>query len=248
MVRFCRRAPSRMRGGRASLNTAAQVHSPGEAELALDFLEALLNFFEGFGAAGVLLFLFSVFFLDAMLVPTLPELFVMGFFASRPTLGWGATLLAVVCTAEVASNALLYVFVKRSGLPPYIERRMRQWVEFLIVSDERVILMNRIAPVIPFMGAFIATMKWDVRKSFFYVFLGSLVKYSVLMALVSVLFVYFEKNTARNFTLIAIIAVVAVSFVHGHYTKQKRLGPARSGSKRAGGAGTAAPEIPSRSK
>jgi membrane protein DedA with SNARE-associated domain len=169
-----------------------------------------------------------------MLVPSLPELFVMGFFASRPTLSWGITLLAVVCTAEVASNAVLYWFVKRSGLPPYIEHRMRQWVDFLIVSDERVILMNRVAPVIPFMGAFIATMNWDVRKSFFYVFLGSLAKYAVLMALVSVLFVYFEKNTARNFTLIAIIALVAVSFVHGHYAKERRLGPSASRSKLAG--------------
>lgn len=164
-----------------------------------------------------------------MVVPTLPELFVMGFFASRPTLGWGLTLLAVVTFAEVASNGVLYALVKRSGLPPFIERRMQQWVDFLIVSDERVILMNRIAPVIPFMGAFIATMKWDVRKSFFFVFLGSLIKYGVLMGLVSVLFVYFEKTTARNFTLAAIIIVVAVSFIQGHYSKKKRLQRASSG-------------------
>ena len=184
----------------------------------------MLNFFEAFGPGGVLAFLFTIFFLDAMVVPTLPELFVMGFFASRPTLGWGLTLLAVVTVAEVLSNAALYTLVKRSGLPPFLERRMRQWVEFLIVSDERVILMNRIAPVIPFMGAFIATMKWDVRKSFFFVFLGSLIKYGVLLGLVSVLFVYFEKTTARNFSRAAIIIVIAVSFIQGHFSKMRRLG------------------------
>jgi len=193
----------------------------------------------------VLGFLFTIFFLDAMLIPTLPELFVMGFFASRPTLGWGLTLLAVVTTAEVVSNSALYLFVKRSGLPPYIERRMKQWVNFLVVSDERVILMNRVAPVIPFMGAFLATMNWDVRKSFFFVFLGSLIKYAVLMALVSVLFVYFEKSTARNFTLIAIVAVVAVSFIHGYFSKKKRLSGAGTPAKPAEGASRLAAASPS---
>ena len=40
------------------------------------------------------------------------------------------------------------------------------------VSDERIILVNRVVPVVPLMGAFIATMKWDPRKSLFYVFIG----------------------------------------------------------------------------
>src|SRR5207249_9507820 len=36
---------------------------------------------------------------------------------------------------------------------------------FLGVPDERAILLNRIAPVVPFVGAFIATLRWNYRRS-----------------------------------------------------------------------------------
>jgi membrane-associated protein len=191
----------------------------------VEFLDTLLQFFDGFGPAGTLLFLFTIFFLDALLIPTLPELFVMGFFASRPSFGWAVTLLLVVSSAEVVSNGFFYFLVKKIGLPAFIEKRMKQWVKLLIVSDERVILMNRVAPVIPFMGAFIAAMNWNLRKSLLYVFVGSIVKYGVLLSLVSVLFAYFERGTARNFTLVAIVLVIGISFAQSHYAKQKRFGP-----------------------
>jgi hypothetical protein len=198
---------------------------PRGRAVAIDILEQLLHFFEGFGPVGLVTFLFLVLFADAMLVPTLPELFVMTFYSSNPHFWWGVLLLAVVCTAEVSSNATLYLVVKRYGLPARLERRMKQWVNFLPVRDERAILMNRVAPVVPFMGAFIATMHWDPRRSLLYVFLGALVKYSLLLVLVDVLFEVFEGTTARNFTLVAIVVVVGVSYIQSHYHKRKRLGP-----------------------
>jgi len=193
--------------------------------VAIDVLEQVLRYFESFGPVGLAAFLFAVFFLDAMAVPMLPEFFVMVFFASNPSLGWAATLLAVVCIAEVSSNYFLYAMVKRRGLPHFLEKRMKMWVSFLIVSDERLILVNRVVPVVPFMGAFIATMKWDVRKSLAYVAVGGAVKYALLMAFVSVAFAWFERGTARSVTLLLIAAVVAVSMVQSHRARRKHLGP-----------------------
>ncbi len=202
--------------------------------MAIDILDQLLHYFEGFGPVGLVSFLFIVFFLDAMLIPTLPEFFVMAFYSANPTLEWGLLILTIVCGAEVASNTTLFLVVRRWGLPARLEKRMKQWVNFLAVRDERAILVNRVAPVVPFMGAFIATMDWNPRKSILYVFVGALVKYSLLIVLVDVLFEVFESNTARNFTLVAIVAVVAISFVQGHYHKRRKLGPVASRVARMG--------------
>jgi len=196
--------------------------------VAIDILEQLLRYFESLGPVGLMAFLFAVFFLDAMAVPMLPEFFVMVFFASNPSYGWAATLLAVVCVAEVSSNYFLYAVVKRRGLPHFLEKRMKLWVSFLIVSDERLILVNRVVPVVPFMGAFIATMNWNVRKSLAYVAVGGAVKYALLMVFVGIAFQWFERGTARNVTLLLIVAVVAISMVQSHRARRKHLGPVAS--------------------
>jgi membrane protein YqaA with SNARE-associated domain len=197
----------------------------GVRSLAIDFLNQLLADFEKLGPWGLIGFLFIVFFLDAMLIPTLPELFVMAFFARDPTLGWGLLILTVVCTAEVAANGTLYLIVKRFGVPKVLEKTMHKWMEFLVVKDERLILVNRAIPLVPLMGAFIATMKWDPRKSMLYVLVGALVKYSLLILLVNLLYQFFAGNAARDLTLIAIAVVVGVSWVQGHRAKRQHLGP-----------------------
>lgn len=160
-----------------------------------------------------------------MLLPTLPELFVMAFYASNPSLGWGLTLLAVVVAAEISGNGILFLAVRRFGLPEFLETRMRRWVQFLVVHDERIILVNRVAPIIPFVGAFIATMKWDVRRSFLYIFIGGAVKYALLIGFVGIFFLYFEATTARNVTLVAIAALIALSFFQGEMARKRHLGP-----------------------
>lgn len=185
----------------------------------------MLTYFRTFGPGGELIFLFTVLCIDALLVPTLPELFVMGFYASNPTPMWGLTLLGVVIAAEISGNGILYLAVRRFGLPEFLESRMRRWVQFLVVHDERIILVNRVAPIIPFVGAFIATQKWDVRRSFFYIFIGGAVKYTLLIGFVSIFFLYFEAKTARNVTLVAIAALIAVSLVQGHMARKRHLGP-----------------------
>ncbi len=206
-------------------NTGARSHHAGNPRTAIDILAGLLHYFEGFGPGGKLVFLFVVLCLDAMLFPALPELFVMGFYATDPTLEWGIVLLAVVIVAELSGNGLLYLSVKRFGLPKFLEKTMKSWMGFLVVRDERVILVNRVAPILPFVGAFVATMKWNPKRAFLYIFAGGAVKYAILIAFVGVFFQLFDGNTARNATISAIMALIIVSFVQGYFARKKHLGP-----------------------
>lgn len=174
---------------------------------------------------GLLAFLFTVLCLDAMLIPTLPEFFVMAFFATNPTFEWGVTLLAVVTVAELSGNALVFTLVRRFGMPKFLKRKMEQWTGFLVVKDERIILVNRFAPILPFAGAFIAVMKWDVKRAFLYIFIGGAIKYALLIAFVGFFYLYYPPATARNVTLVFIVALVAISVIQGQRAKKKHLGP-----------------------
>ena len=189
-------------------------------------LAELLQFFRSFGPGGELAFLFVVLCLDAMLVPTLPELFVLLFALENPSnVGWILLLLVVVVAAELTGNGILYVTVKRFGLPRLFEKAMKKWVGFLALHDERIILVNRVAPILPFVGAVVATMKWNPRKSFLYIFIGGAAKYAALLAFVLVFNQVFDPNTARNVTISMILAIIIVSFIQGYFAKQRHLGP-----------------------
>src|SRR6266540_441310 len=95
------------------------------------------------------------------------------------------------------------------------------WTALLLVRDERVILLNRLAPVVPFVGAFIATLRWDFRRSIAYVAVGALAKYAILLFVVFEVGVAYDVGTARWITLGLIVAVVALSLV-GSFLLRRR--------------------------
>ena len=106
-------------------------------------------------------------------------------------------------------------------MPRWLERGMRAWTGFLLIRDERVILVNRIAPVVPFVGAFIATLGWDFRRSIAYVAVGGLTKYAVLLYLVFVIGVAYDVGTARSITLVLVVAVVALSLLASWWVRRR---------------------------
>ena len=213
-----------------------------------DFLAALFGFL---GPAGALLALYFIFVVDATFVPALPELFVVIFFTayegSIHPLAWAAALSAVAMAGEGTGNAVLYHVVKRAlvardRMPKRIERFMTGWVKFLVVSDERAILLNRIAPVIPFVGAFIAVMRWNVRRSFAYVVLGAGAKYAALLALVGGLGIVLSADVARVAAIVLVLGIVAVSLIAAHVRRQRILN--RTAGGRTGGPPGAGPSGP----
>ena len=99
---------------------------------------------------------------------------------------------------------------------------MKKWTSFLLVQDERVILMNRAVPVIPMVGAFIATLGWDYRRSMAYVAIGGLAKYAILLYIVFAIGLAYDVATARWITLTLVVIVVGLSFV-ASWLRRRRI-------------------------
>lgn len=173
--------------------------------------DEIIALFGSFGIVGSLVALYLLFLVDATIFPALPELFAVIVFLTDISPGWGVMVLVIACLGEVSGNSLLYLFVRKVRVPRVIDRFFNKYVDFLICSDERLILLNRIAPAIPFTGAFIAICKWDYRRSMAYVLVGGLFKYSALFVLVWTFGNFWDEGTARVVTLAMVLVMIAVS-------------------------------------
>jgi membrane protein YqaA with SNARE-associated domain len=188
------------------------------------------------GPVGTPLALYLIFVLDAALFPALPEVFIALFLAvppaGTPLALWALALLATAVAGEATGNALLYlvvrrVFVARGRWPRFLEKVMRRWTQFLVVKDERIILVNRVAPVVPLVGMFIAVLGWDFRRSLLYVVVGAAAKYAVLLALLATILVAYPREIAEWITITAVLVVVAVSAVTSLlYRRRLKVGAA----------------------
>ncbi len=192
--------------------------------------ELLTALFGSLGPVGSLAILLIIFALDAALFPALPEVWIVVTFTYRPALlgpiPWAGLLLAMAIAGDVLGTSLLYVAVRRwvvqrRRMPHWLERAMKKWTSFLLVRDERVILMNRAVPVIPMVGAFIATLGWDYRRSMAYVAAGGLAKYAVLLYIVFAIGLAYDVETARWITLALVAIVVALSFVASWFRRRR---------------------------
>ncbi len=184
----------------------------------------LFGLFDGLGEPGVLLCILVLFFIDAVIFPTLPEVFFLLGFDQDPTLLFGCELLLAAIIGELAGIFLLYYIVKHVRVPARIARIAQKYIDFLVVSDERIILINRVAPMIPFLGAFIAIIDtWQPRRCVFYIVLGCVLKYGIIMLASSFFYGYFGSDTAQTVMLVVIVAVIVISFV-ASYVKKKRSG------------------------
>jgi membrane protein YqaA with SNARE-associated domain len=198
-----------------------------------EWLEGLFAFL---GPAGSLLALALLFAIDAAIFPTLPEIaIVVTYLYGAPE--WGPLpraflLLGMALAGEVAGNTLTYLWVRkllvdRGRMPRIIERAMARWTQFLLVPDERIILVNRVAPVVPFVGAFIAVLRWSYLKSLAYILIGAAAKYSFLLVVVGALRVAYSRETATLLTLSAVLVLLAVSLVASYFYRRRAPVPPR---------------------
>ena len=175
--------------------------------------DALVELFSSLGFFGGLTAIFLIFYFDAMIIPLIPELFAVLIFQANPVWEWGILILVVAEVGEILGNSTLYYAAKNIGLPGFMKRAMNKYVKFLVLKDERLILSNRIAPTVPFVGAFIAACEWDFKKSITYVAVGGLVKYSFLLSIVAAFNVAYPRDMAQNMTLIMVVVFIVVSGV-----------------------------------
>jgi len=188
------------------------------------------------GWPGLLVAIFLIFTVDSMVIPTLPEIFTIAFYLQYGSLGlepvtWAVAILMMAVLGEIAGNGSIYLIVSRllvqkKRMPKLIDRAVKAWSQLLIVRGERVILVNRFAPAVPFLGVFIAVCNWRVKRSFLYIVVGSLVKYSLLLALVGWLSVEYDPQLAQWLTLAAVIVIVALSVAAAIIRRKRILGEA----------------------
>lgn len=180
----------------------------------------LFDLFGADGGWGVVLCIFLIFLIDAFLFPTLPELFFILGFSYNPSIEFGLQLLAAAVVAEWIGIFSLYFVVKHVRVPTKVSRVVDKYVHFLMLKDERLLLLNRIAPMIPFAGAFICIANWDVKKSWFYITLGCILKYGVIMLLSDQLYKYYAES-AQTMTIIMLIIILAISFALSFLMKKR---------------------------
>ncbi len=190
----------------------------------MSFGDWLFSLFDGLGPEWVLLCICLLFLLDAILIPTLPEVFFIMGFDRQPTVLFGGELLLAAIIGELIGIFSLYYVVKHIRVPKRISKIADKYVNFLIVSDEKALLMNRIAPMIPFAGAFIALIEsWDPKKCVFYIVTGCILKYGAILLASGFFYTFFTGRMAQQVMLVFIIAVIVVSFI-ASYVKKKRSG------------------------
>lgn len=190
----------------------------------MSFGDWLFSLFDGLGPEWVLLCICLLFLLDAILIPTLPEVFFIMGFDRQPTVLFGGELLLAAIIGELIGIFSLYYVVKHIRVPKRISKIADKYVNFLIVSDEKALLMNRIAPMIPFAGAFIALIEsWDPKKCVFYIVTGCILKYGAILLASGFFYTFFTGKMAQQVMLVFIIAVIVVSFI-ASYVKKKRSG------------------------
>ena len=186
------------------------------------------------GWPGLLVAMFLIFTVDSMVIPTLPEIFTIAFYLQYRSLGlepvtWAVAILTMAVLGEIAGNGSIYLIVSRllvqkKRMPKLIDRAVKAWSQLLIVRGERVILVNRFAPAVPFLGVFIAVCNWRVKRSFLYIVVGSVVKYSLLLALVGWLSVEYDPQLAQWLTLAAVVVIVALSVAAAMIRRKRILG------------------------
>jgi pilus assembly protein TadC len=79
-----------------------------------------------------------------------------------------------------------------------------------------------VVPALPMCGVFMAACEWDIKKSLIYIYLGGLIKYSIILIIFGFLDWLYNPDIAFWITLISVIVFLIPSFFLGR-RKQKRL-------------------------
>lgn len=188
----------------------------------------LIYDFTGGNILLLLLGVFLIFYLDSMVLTILPEILILFFFATRPEaipiFSWAVMLLITAVIGDVSGNFTVYILFKKwKWFHDKISDRLRKYVGFLVLKDEKLILLNRVAPALPLCGVFMAACKWNIKKSLFYIFLGGAIKYSIILFFFGFLNVYYPEETAFYITLIFVVVFLVISFFLGRAEKKKLL-------------------------
>ena len=196
----------------------------------MDLTVVMTDIFGPYGMAGVIAMVFVAFLIDATVFPFLPEIFIIIGFAYEPTPEFAVVLLLTAIVAECLGNTLLYCAVEKFGLPKRLKRIMNKYVSILIMSDERMMLLNRIAPMIPYSGAFISVIEsWKLSRALFYIVIGCILKYGLILSMSTFFYSYFTSDVAQYVMIGFVLFILAISLI-ASYIRKKRTFPDEPGT------------------
>ncbi len=184
--------------------------------------DVLLDFFQQFGPVAILFGLFLIFVIDSSIAPLFPEIFILILFMARPTVPWATGLLGMALVGEVVGNTILFLLVAKTKTPQFIQKIIQKYVAFLVFEDEKIILVNRFAPVIPFMGAFIAACNWDYKRSMVYTIASGFLYYVILLTFSGLFYTYLTNDMASKVTWGLVGAVILISFISSAIQKRRK--------------------------
>ena len=191
----------------------------------MDLTHLMLDIFGPYGGPGVVLMVFLAFLLDATLVPFLPEIFIILGFSYDPSPSFAVLLISVSIVAEWLGNCILYFVVKNIRVPKKIRSVANKYIGILLVNDERMLLVNRIAPMIPYSGAFIALVdNWKLSRALAYIALGCVLKYGLILSMSSVFYAYFSSNMASIMMIVFVIVILLLSLILSHVRRSRIFG------------------------
>jgi hypothetical protein len=186
--------------------------------------EDIINAFASLGDVGMIVALVAIILIDGTGFPTLPEVWMIWIFGVHfDSFSWAVIIIVVASLASLGGNFILYTVVKVIGMPRRIAKVMKKYTEFLIVSDERLLLLNRIAPVVPYTGAFMAVCNWNLRKCVLYLISGAMMKSTVVIALAWLSYDNLRQEVAPWIALIA-VAIVLIASLIASFIYRRRVG------------------------
>ena len=79
--------------------------------------------------------------------------------------------------------------------------------------------------MVPYSGAFIAMMdNWKLSRALFYVALGCVLKYGLILSMSSVFYAYFSSNMASIMMIVFVIIILAISLALSYLRKKRAFG------------------------
>jgi len=186
--------------------------------------EDIINTFASLGDIGMLLAITIIIWIDGTAFPTLPEVWMVFLYGVHPeSFAWGAAIVITASAASLLGNFTLYSLVKIAKLPKWVQKKMKQYTNFLIVKDEKLLLLNRLAPIVPYTGAFIAVCNWNVKKSALYIFVSALAKFSIIVLISWASFESVKEEIAPFVSLAVVIILLVSSIIVSFVYKKRRL-------------------------
>jgi len=194
----------------------------------VDVGQAIIDAFSSFGDLGMLLAIVIIIWIDGTAFPTLPEAWLVFLYGMHPdSFWWGATLVVVTSCASLLGNMTLFSLVKMAHLPNRVQRAMRKYTNWLILKDERLLILNRFAPVLPYTGAFIAVCNWNLKKCVVYLLGSAMAKTSVYMVIFWMSYSSLKDEVAPWVSLGIVAIVILASIVSSFVYRRREMGGAQ---------------------